>query len=131
MRAEQAARPVCTILCGPNGSGQSTLHTELAPPGRFLNADVVAAGLDPLRPETATIQAGRRVLEGLAQAIRHRSETAFGQLPDPLLRLQDSAVTRTRLAEPVALHRCLAAAVEGALGVPPRSLFLGATPASG
>lgn len=131
MRAEQAARPVCTILCGPNGSGKSTLHAELAPPGRFLNADVVAAALDPLRPETATIQAGRRVLEGLAQAIRHRDETAFGQLPHLLVRLQDSVVTRTRLAERVALHRRLAAAVEEALGLPPRSLFRAGTPASG
>jgi predicted ABC-type ATPase len=77
VRAEPAKRPVCTILCGSNGSGKSTLHAGLAPPGRFLNADIVAAGLDPLRLETATIQAGRLVLTEMAQAIRARESFAW------------------------------------------------------
>ncbi|NGM18486.1 AAA family ATPase [Roseomonas stagni] len=69
MPAESPSRPVFTVLCGPNGSGKSTLHARLAPPGRFLNADTVAAALDPGRPEAATIRAGREILTDLADAI--------------------------------------------------------------
>ena len=54
------------IIAGPNGAGKTTfakafLPNEAACP-RFINADLIAAGLSPFKPETAAVQAGRLML---------------------------------------------------------------------
>ena len=50
------------IIAGPNGAGKTTLALELLPNeanvSTFLNADLLAAGLDPLYPERAAFRAG-------------------------------------------------------------------------
>lgn len=54
------------IIGGCNGAGKSTLARELLPRlgiGRFLNADLIAKGLSPVRPELAAFAAGRRLIE--------------------------------------------------------------------
>ncbi len=54
------------IIAGPNGAGKTTLATELllnevnCP--TFVNADLIAAGLNPLQPEREAIAAGRMML---------------------------------------------------------------------
>ncbi len=54
------------IIGGCNGAGKSTLARELLPRlgiGRFLNADLIAKGLSPMRPDLAAFAAGRRLIE--------------------------------------------------------------------
>ncbi len=54
------------IIAGPNGAGKTTFATEFLPREaacpRFINADLIAAGLSPFDPDSAAIQAGRLVL---------------------------------------------------------------------
>lgn len=51
------------IIAGPNGAGKTTFAREFLPrEGKcpnFVNADLIAAGLAPFRPESAAIRAGR------------------------------------------------------------------------
>jgi predicted ABC-type ATPase len=74
---EVPGSPVCTIIGGPNGSGKSTIYGRLAPPGRFLNADVIARGINPGRPEAAFISAGRQTLAELARVIGARETFVY------------------------------------------------------
>lgn len=53
------------VLGGPNGAGKTSLYRKLHLPGQFVNADEVAKTIDPDHPETASLEAGRRVLETL------------------------------------------------------------------
>ena len=69
------------ILAGPNGAGKTTLARELLPNEagilRFINADLIAAGLDPLQPENAAFQAGRMMLEMIDACVRRGENFAF------------------------------------------------------
>ena len=58
------------IIAGPNGAGKTTFARSFLPQEaqcpRFINADLIAAGLAPFAPETAAIKAGRLMLEEVA-----------------------------------------------------------------
>jgi predicted ABC-type ATPase len=75
--AEDARRPICTIIGGPNGSGKSSIYPRLLPPGRFLNADVVARDMNPDHPEAVSLSAGRHILIELARAIEVRETFVY------------------------------------------------------
>ena len=53
--------PLCVIVAGPNGSGKTTFARECLVKDlgvlHFVNADLIAGGLSPLRPELAAIKA--------------------------------------------------------------------------
>lgn len=57
------AAPLCLIIAGPNGAGKTTFAREFLPREagilNFVNADLIAAGLAPLRPAQVAIGAGR------------------------------------------------------------------------
>jgi predicted ABC-type ATPase len=61
--------PRCIIIAGPNGAGKTTFAREFltkeAGVIHFVNADLIASGLSPLRPELATLAAGRLFLREL------------------------------------------------------------------
>src|SRR5262245_64324132 len=73
--------PRVLIIAGPNGAGKSTFaQTYLPNEGdclNFINADLIAAGLSPFRPETAAVQAGRIMLREMARFAAHRASFAF------------------------------------------------------
>ena len=54
------------IIAGPNGAGKTTFSTEFllneADSLAFVNADMIAAGLNPFQPERSAVQAGRLML---------------------------------------------------------------------
>ncbi len=54
------------VIAGPNGAGKTTFATEFLPNEAdcpiFVNADLIAAGLNPFRPYHNIVQAGRVVL---------------------------------------------------------------------
>ena len=69
------------IIAGPNGAGKTTFARELLPNeaniSTFINADLLAAGLDPLQPERAAIQAGRMMLEMIDACVAREDNFAF------------------------------------------------------
>ena len=62
------------IIAGPNGAGKTTFARSFLPAEahcpRFINADLIAAGLSPFAPETAAVKAGRLMLREMAECAR-------------------------------------------------------------
>jgi predicted ABC-type ATPase len=75
------ASPRCIIIAGPNGAGKTTFAQEFLPHDvgimHFVNADLIASGLSPLRPELAAIAAGRLFLVELNRLASLRVDFAF------------------------------------------------------
>jgi predicted ABC-type ATPase len=73
--------PRCIIIAGPNGAGKTTFAREFLPKDagvvHFVNADLLAAGLSPLKPQLATLNAGRLFLGELDRLAKSRSDFAF------------------------------------------------------
>ena len=69
------------IIAGPNGAGKTTFARSFLPREaqlpRFINADLIAAGLAPFAPETAAIKAGRLMLEEIQSCLQRRESFAF------------------------------------------------------
>jgi predicted ABC-type ATPase len=69
------------IICGPNGSGKTTVAKKLLPNGldvfEYVNADEIAVGLSPFNPEAVAIQAGRLMLERLDTLANTGDDFAF------------------------------------------------------
>ena len=81
MSTKTVRSPRCIIIAGPNGAGKTTFAREflLRETGviHFVNADLIAGGLSPLRPELAARQAGRLVLTELTRLAKGRNDFAF------------------------------------------------------
>lgn len=75
------SQPVCTIVAGPNGAGKTTFAmrylTEVSHCRRFINADLIAAGLSPLAPESEQVAAGKLFLAEIQQAMARRESFSF------------------------------------------------------
>jgi predicted ABC-type ATPase len=73
--------PVCIVIAGPNGAGKTTFAREFLPKDagviHFVNADLIAGGLSPLRPELAALAAGRLFLRELDRLAKARANFAF------------------------------------------------------
>jgi len=73
--------PKIIIIGGPNGAGKTTFARTFLPEEaecpRFINADLIAAGLSPFAPELAAIKAGRLMLEEIAACVRRGDDFAF------------------------------------------------------
>jgi len=67
------------IIAGPNGAGKTTFALAfLAQSGmRFINADLIAAGLSPFEPEQMALRAGRLMLEEIAASTTGNESFAF------------------------------------------------------
>lgn len=69
------------IIAGPNGAGKTTFAREFLPNEAecplFINADLIAAGLSPFRPELAAIKAARMMLEEMMEHARRGDDFAF------------------------------------------------------
>ena len=73
--------PVCIVIAGSNGAGKTTFAREYLPKEagviHFVNSDLIAGGLSPLRPELGALAAGRLVLRELDRLARARLDFAF------------------------------------------------------
>lgn len=80
MTAETPSRKII-IIAGPNGAGKTTFARSFLPAEahlpRFINADLIAAGLAPFTPEAAAIKAARLMLEEIDQCARRGESFAF------------------------------------------------------
>lgn len=69
------------IIAGPNGAGKTTFARSFLPAEaqcpRFINADLIAAGLSPFAPEAAAIKAGRLMLSEIHDAVARGESFAF------------------------------------------------------
>jgi len=69
------------IIAGPNGAGKTTFARSFLPEEahcpRFINADLIAAGLAPFAPETAAVRAGRLMLEEISRCAEKGESFAF------------------------------------------------------
>jgi predicted ABC-type ATPase len=73
--------PKIIILAGPNGAGKTTFARSFLPQEanclRFINADLIAAGLSPLAPEAEALKAGRLMLQEIDNYVKQKKRFAF------------------------------------------------------
>jgi predicted ABC-type ATPase len=77
----QEKMPQLYLIGGPNGAGKTTsafglLDRELSGV-EFVNADLIAAQINPENPQAAAFQAGRLMLERLEQLVAARGNFVF------------------------------------------------------
>jgi predicted ABC-type ATPase len=69
------------LIAGPNGAGKTTFARRYLPENagviHFVNADLIATGLSPLKPELAAIAAARTVLREIDRLAAERADFAF------------------------------------------------------
>lgn len=71
----------CYIIAGPNGAGKTTFAMNMLPneivSENFINADLIAAGLSPFRPEHAAVEAGKLMLKRISSCVSMGVPFAF------------------------------------------------------
>jgi predicted ABC-type ATPase len=81
MAKSRRLSPRCIIIAGPNGAGKTTFAREFlareAGVVHFVNPDLIAGGLSPLRPELAALAAGRLFLQQLDRLAKTKDDFAF------------------------------------------------------
>jgi predicted ABC-type ATPase len=79
--AKKRRKPRCIIVAGPNGAGKTTFARDYLPGiarlVHFVNADLIAGGISPLRPEFAALAAGRLMLREISRLVEAKAEFAF------------------------------------------------------
>jgi predicted ABC-type ATPase len=75
-------QPRCVLIAGgPNGAGKTTFARRYLPEDagvvHFVNADLIASGLSPLKPKLAAMVAGRTVLSEIDRLATQRVDFAF------------------------------------------------------
>lgn len=69
------------IIAGPNGAVKTSFATTFLPGEaalpNFINADLIAAGLSPFKPEAAAIKAGRLMLEAIQACVTQGKSFSF------------------------------------------------------
>ncbi len=72
--------PTIHVFAGPNGAGKTTFAKTFLPLvacSRFLNADLIAAGVSPLTPEAGAITAARILLKEWDALLAARESFGF------------------------------------------------------
>ena len=73
--------PNLYIIAGCNGAGKTTASYTVLPEilhcKEFVNADEIAKGLSPFQPDKVSIQAGRIMLQRIAELINQKEDFAF------------------------------------------------------
>ena len=69
------------IIAGPNGSGKTTFAREFLPKDveclEFINADLIAEGISPFKPESAALKAARVMIEEINEHVIRGESFAF------------------------------------------------------
>ena len=79
--ARKRRKPRCIVIAAPNGAGKTIFAREYLPSIagliHFVNVDLIAGGISPLRPELAAITAGRLVLRELDRLVESKADFVF------------------------------------------------------
>lgn len=71
----------CYIIAGPNGAGKTTFAMDMLPQEvaceNYINADLIAAGLSPFKPELAAVAAGKLMLHKIQECVEAGCSFAF------------------------------------------------------
>lgn len=74
-------KPTLYIIAGCNGAGKTTASYSVLPTllncREFVNADEIAKGLSPFRPETVAIEAGKLMLQRIDFLLSQRATFAI------------------------------------------------------
>ena len=74
-------QPRCIVIAGPNGAGKTTFARDFltieADVVNFINADLIATGLSPLKPEQAAVAAARVFIGEIDRLARAHESFAF------------------------------------------------------
>ena len=77
----RSGQKVILIIAGPNGAGKTTFATQFLPNEgnfpTFINADLIAAGLNPFQPERAALEAGRMMLRTMDRCVEQGESFAL------------------------------------------------------
>jgi len=80
-KKREKVTPRCLLIAGPNGAGKTTFAREYLPNDvrvlNFVNADLIATGLSPLKPELAAIAAARLMLGEIDRLTELRADFAW------------------------------------------------------
>ena len=73
--------PSLYVIAGPNGAGKTTFAREFlrnyADCKNFINADLIAEGVSPFSPETATFRAGRLMIQEIGPYAKRGDSFGF------------------------------------------------------
>ena len=73
--------PNLYIIAGCNGAGKTTASFTILPEilncKEFVNADGIAAGLSPFKPESVAFEAGRIMLQRINHLMKDKADFAF------------------------------------------------------
>lgn len=72
--------PNVYVIAGPNGAGKTTFARVFLPMvecDQFVNADLIAQGLAPLKPASADYRAGEIMLQELDRHLQNKKDFAF------------------------------------------------------
>ncbi len=71
----------CYIIAGPNGAGKTTFAKTFLPEEasclNYVNADLIAEGLSPFKPESVAIESGKLLLKKLDDLVEKKESFAF------------------------------------------------------
>lgn len=81
VKGRSVRSPRCIVIAGPNGAGKTTFAREFLPREagviHFVNADLIASGLSPLKPELAARQRGAPGADGVESIGSGAKELCF------------------------------------------------------
>lgn len=71
----------CYIIAGPNGAGKTTFAENFLPVEaeclNFINADLIAKGIAPFKPESVALESGKLFLKRMDIIVANREAFAF------------------------------------------------------
>ena len=71
----------CYIIAGPNSAGKTTFAKTFLPEEasclNYVNADLIAEGLSPFKPESVAIESGKLLLKKLDNLVEKKESFAF------------------------------------------------------
>ena len=138
MSKYRRSSPRCIVIAGPNGAGKTTFAREFllkdANVVHFVNPDLIASGLSPLRPELATLAAGRLFLREIDRLARTEVDFAFESTLSGLTYIRRLnrwkasgwriEIVYLRISSPqLALRRISARVKQGGHNVPRKDVF--------
>lgn len=80
-KPRKRSTPRILIIAGPNGAGKTTFAEQFLPREAecpdFINADLIARGLSPFRPEAVAFDAAEIMLSTIRRKVGRRESFAF------------------------------------------------------
>ncbi len=71
----------CYIIAGPNGAGKTTFAKTFLPNEgaclNYVNADLIAEGLSPFKPESVAIESGKLLLKKIDDLVNKKESFSF------------------------------------------------------